>query len=318
MASNKDIAEKTAASLGLSFDKKKSVGYGEYGGFTILIKPCQSNTRGNTVSVILCAQKDGHAADSGVISSMGIPDGVKYSVEGFIHVFDAKVTFKAEQVIEKLTETVRNATSALANAGYVNCNIKGEEGQTEVYLFKDNYVFITSSDAAQITAELNDAKMNYDETAENKLLGIIGALAGSLAGVLVILLLGRLGRVSVLGGFVMGIVSIWGYKKLGHKLSTAGAVICTVIAVIMSYLSFRVDAAIDLMNIFKDIEDAEEYTFSFFFANAKILYELGEALSTYYINMFLIVLSGAGGAASAIWADRAKTKNGFKLEKLGE
>lgn len=318
MAANKEIVEKAAVSLGISFDKKKTVGYGQYGGFTILIKPCQSNTRGNTVSVILCAQKDGHAADSGVISSMGIPDGVKYSVDGYIHVFDAKVTFKAEQVIEKLVDIVKKSTSALTNAGYVNCNIKGEEGQTDVYLFKDNYVFITPSDAAQITSELNSAKIDYEETAENKLLGIIGALAGSLAGVLVILILGRLGRVSVLGGFVMGIVSIWGYKKLGHKLSTAGAVICTVIAVIMSYLAFRIDAAIDLLNIFKDVEDADEYTFSFYFVNAKIIYELGEALSTYYLNMFLITFSGAGGAAAAIWADRANTKKSFMLEKIGE
>lgn len=318
MAANKDIAEKASASLGISFDKKRAVGYGQYGGFTLLIKPSPANSNENTVSLLLCAQKDGHAADSETIASMGIPDGVKHNINEYIHDFKVKVTFSAGKTIEKLIDIAQKATAALTNAGYVNCNIKGEEGLTEVYLLKENFVFLTSSDAVQITSELNNAKIDYDEIAENRLLGIIGALVGSLAGVLVILLLGRLGRVSVLGGFVMGIVSIWGYKKLGHKLSTAGAVICTVIAVIMSYLAFRIDAAIDLLNSFKDIEDADDYTFSFFFANAKIIFELGEALSTYYLNMFLITFSGAGGAASAIWADRANTKNSFKLEKIGE
>lgn len=317
MASNNDIAEKAASSLGLSFDKKRAVGYGQYGGYTMLIKPCAANSRENSISLLMCVQKNGAAADQSLIDPTALPKDVKFTASNFLLIFDAKVTFKADTVIERLVQTAERTASALASAGYTNCNIEGIEGDTDVYLYKNNYVFLNSSDADKIESELSSAKREYDETPENRVMGIIGGLLGSLAGVLVILLIGRLRRVSVLGGLVMGFVSVFGYKKLGHKLSSAGAVICTVIAVAMSYLAFRIDAALDLVNLCKDIEGAEDITFGFCFLYAKTLFEIGDALSTYYTNMFLIMLSGAGGAAATIWGDRATTKNSFKLEKIG-
>ncbi|MGN0636844.1 MAG: hypothetical protein ACI4J0_00600 [Huintestinicola sp.] len=318
MASNNEIAGKAAASLGLSFDKKRGVGYGQYGGFTMLIKPCEPNSAKNIISLYFYAQKDGMAADRDIVAGAGLPDGVTYDVIDFFHTFDVKVTFKSSDVIQKLVQTAEISAAALSSAGYVNCSGRGEEGQTDIYSHKGSYLFLTPANAAETASGLNSAKTEYDEIVENRLMGVIGGLVGSLAGVLVILLIGRLGRVSMLGGLVMGFVSILGYKKLGHKLSAAGAVICTVIAVIMSYLAFRVDTAIDLWDMFKDVEDAADFPFSFYLLNSKLLFEIGESLSTYYTNMFLIMLSGAGGAAAAIWADHLETKNSFKLEKLGE
>lgn len=318
VSSIRKTAENTAQRLGLSFDKKRGVGYGVYRGYTMLVLP-RNETSGREltsyISIAVCASRYGQAPDSGLFE--GIPFGIAHSSDGFMQMFSADVSYSRSGVEKVLVNTANAVVTALSAAGCENCNINGEEGLTDIYFFKDGYVFINEADAERMVSELDIKKSEYSEIPENMLLGIIGAAVCSLIGAAIILLLGRVGRVSLLGGLAMGGGIVWGYKKFGRKLSAAGAVICTAISVIISYLAFRTDASLDLFFAFREAEYADTFTFSLCFENTKALFELGDALDTYYMNMFLMLLCGIGGSAIVVWSERADIAGNFNFVKLG-
>ena len=59
---------------------------------------------------------------------------------------------------------------------------------------------------------------------ENVFLGAVGALAGTLIGVICIVITGQLGYVSALCGVVMGVCALRGYQMLGNVLRDPGGV----------------------------------------------------------------------------------------------
>ena len=60
---------------------------------------------------------------------------------------------------------------------------------------------------------------------ENVFLGAVGALAGTLIGVICIVITGQLGYVSALCGVVMGVCALRGYQMLGKTVSKKGIII---------------------------------------------------------------------------------------------
>lgn len=67
----------------------------------------------------------------------------------------------------------------------------------------------------------------------NPFFGVIGALGGSLVGVALWILIGRLGFIAGIAGFVMLKFALKGYEKLGGRLDKKGAVISLIIAALM-------------------------------------------------------------------------------------
>ena len=76
--------------------------------------------------------------------------------------------------------------------------------------------------------------------------GTLGSLLGSLAGVVCIVLIGRLNIVASVCGFVMAVCALKGYEKLAGELTKKGAVISCVIIVIMTYFAHHLDMSITL------------------------------------------------------------------------
>ena len=68
---------------------------------------------------------------------------------------------------------------------------------------------------------------------ENVVMGIIGALIGSLAGVAAIILLDMIGFIASVSGVVMGAATLFMYEKLAGKISKKGIIICVIIMIIM-------------------------------------------------------------------------------------
>lgn len=80
----------------------------------------------------------------------------------------------------------------------------------------------------------------------NMALGIIGALGGSLVGVALWLVLGMVGFIAGIAGFVMLKFALLGYQKLSGKLDKKGAVICLVIAAFMVFGANVLDYGISI------------------------------------------------------------------------
>ncbi len=78
--------------------------------------------------------------------------------------------------------------------------------------------------------------------------GIVGALLGSLLGMLSVLILSQLGYVAALSGVIMAVCVLKGYEMLGGKLTKKAVVISVAIMILMTYFADRVDWAIILFN----------------------------------------------------------------------
>ncbi len=81
---------------------------------------------------------------------------------------------------------------------------------------------------------------------ENVAAGIVGALIGSLAGVICTLVIGQLGYVASVSGLVMAVGALKGYEALGGRLSKKGAVISCVLILAMTWLAHRLTWAMAL------------------------------------------------------------------------
>ena len=85
---------------------------------------------------------------------------------------------------------------------------------------------------------------------ENVLLGIVGAFLGSLVGVVVMVILDRIGFVASISGVVMTLGAVWGYNRFGKALSTKSMIICVIIVAAMIYIGNMVCWAIALSEAF--------------------------------------------------------------------
>lgn len=112
--------------------------------------------------------------------------------------------------------------------------------------------------------------MQEDEKKEKVFLGVIGAFIGAFAGMAAIVLLGRIGLVASIAGVLMATFSLKGYELLGGKLSVKGAVICSVIMIVMTFAAEYISWAIDFMI---GLNEADEY--------------IGFAGACFYLPLFL-------------------------------
>lgn len=81
---------------------------------------------------------------------------------------------------------------------------------------------------------------------ENVVAGIVGALLGTLVGVVCTVVIGQMGYVASISGLIMAVGALKGYELLGGRLSKKGAVISSVLVLVMTYLAHRLSCAIAL------------------------------------------------------------------------
>jgi len=130
---------------------------------------------------------------------------------------------------------------------------------------------------------------------ENVGKGILGALLGSLAGVLAIVLIGRLGYVAAISGVVMAFCSLTLYQKFAGGISKKGIIICAIIMLIMTIIGNHVSIVIDVQ---AEMNKAG-FKLDFFETQSMIFELMGDgrvSIGDYLLNLFLILaFTFAGG-----------------------
>lgn len=84
---------------------------------------------------------------------------------------------------------------------------------------------------------------------ENVVAGTVGAVLGSLVGVLCTVVIGQMGYVASISGLVMAVGSLKGYELLAGRLSKKGAAISSVLVLVMTWLAHRLSWAVALMSV---------------------------------------------------------------------
>ncbi len=69
---------------------------------------------------------------------------------------------------------------------------------------------------------------------ENVVAGVVGAFLGSLLGVVCTVVIGQLGYVASISGLIMAVGALKGYELLAGRLSKKGALISSVLIVVMT------------------------------------------------------------------------------------
>ena len=81
---------------------------------------------------------------------------------------------------------------------------------------------------------------------ESLVAGLVGAFLGSLLGMACIIVVSQLGYVASLCGVVMAVCTLKGYELLGSALSRKGAAAAGIITVVMTYVAYQIDCAIQV------------------------------------------------------------------------
>lgn len=136
---------------------------------------------------------------------------------------------------------------------------------------------------------------------DNKVLGTVGALIGALISMGVYLLLGRLGVIAAIAGFVAFIAIFGGYYFLAKDISKVGIIICVVILILTVYVSNRLDWAISISGELKKYgSDYDEFTVSYCYKNISAILALADAKGRYILNLVLSYVFTVVGGFSAL------------------
>lgn len=146
---------------------------------------------------------------------------------------------------------------------------------------------------------------------ESLVAGLVGAFLGSLLGMACIIVVSQLGYVASLCGVVMAVCTLKGYELLGGALSRKGAAAAGIITVVMTYVAYQIDCAIQ-------VAVAAEVDVFLAFRNMGMLLKEGYLdTGAYWGGLVLLYLFTLLGAAPLIiTALRGDTEPGIPPEAV--
>lgn len=305
--------EALAAQTGLVFDAKNGVIYGQRSGFDVLVYAADGRYP-YLITAALSVSRDGGCLDKdawkGFVKEHKPVQSVKN--EGNVLHMVLSATSNQQKFCGNFIESLDALASFLVANGYVNCcQMCGQSVETGVYCVGNGYAHLCSSCAARVSQDIHIAGQQKKQKKDNIPAGAVGALAGSLLGVLCIVLIGQLGYVAAISGIIMAICTLKGYELLGGKLSTAGIVISCVLMAVMTYVGNQLDWAILVMR-----ELGYDIFYSFQLIPTLIDQQAIEA-SSYWGNLALVYVFVVVGAVPTIIGIVKNQKNEGRMFKIG-
>lgn len=288
------VNQKLATELGLNYDRESGIVAGFYNGYHIAFI-MQNNLRQIVVSVsndtgqmpekeIL---KQAHKENKKVLSNP--------SVQGY------RATYAIPNAMTDNGKLERSAAAAAVLTEFLKANclrdcseLSGRPDESSCYYVSGGLRFLTRD---EYDTERNRAQSSFNEQNSkrgNPIAGIVGALIGSFAGLVVMVLIGQLGYVSPWTGLVMGVCVAKGYELLSGKFDTIGLVCSILIMVGMTYLGNQLDWAITIARAYEaNVFDA--------FPVVNEVVKANELLPVYYRNLALYYFAMLCGALPTIY-----------------
>ena len=288
------VNQQLATELGLSYDRESGIVAGIYNGYHIAFI-MQNNLRQIVVSVsngtgqmpekeIL---KQAHKENKKVLSNP--------SVQGY------RATYAIPNAMTDNGKLERSAAAAAVLTEFLKANclrdcseLSGRPDESSCYYVSGGLRFLTRD---EYDTERNRAQSSFNEQNSkrgNPIAGIVGALIGSFAGLVVMVLIGQLGYVSPWTGLVIGVCVAKGYELLSGKFDTVGLVCSILIMVGMTYLGNQLDWAITIARAYEaNVFDA--------FPVVNEVVKANELLPVYYRNLALYYFAMLCGALPTIY-----------------
>lgn len=317
MASNKRIVKEVSDVLGIDFEPKRHDAFGVYRNYTLLIFDNNSDKK-KKITASFCVRGNGGAADAAVFSAV-IPKGVECYIDK--DKFRIYLLFEIKGSLKKNIATITDTTEAVIDVfeknGYVNCDQIGIPGPTDIYKVKGYYNFLNETTAKGVQESImNDAEMDLLNK-EHYFRGILGATLGACIGATVFLITAIVGMVYLyfLGGFAMGFLTVYFYRKFAGKFSLFSFCTCIVIPTVLAYLVFRLNAAFNIF--FKMAGNLKvNMTFADCFINTRKIYDLAGAGNIYVQDFWRLIIIGILFALLPAYIAYKGQKDRFSMYKL--
>lgn len=290
---------KLADQLGISYDQRANVYYEEIEGYAVLFGQF------NGLWSIVVSVTDGKNHDDKEMSEAArqCKAITRCNVSGSRLTFIIKGGVTQKALVKNYHEAADFITEFLKMNDFENCcEYSRLKGNTGVYYLAGNIRILNSESYEALSREVMLKKQEAEMVHENIALGILGTLGGSLIGAVLIVLIARLGFVSIWSGVAMGFLAMLGYEKLGGKLSVIGIIVSAVIMVLMTMLAHRMDWAIEIASALKmNIFEA--------FGQAREIISYSKLDSEYTSSLFMMLLFTAIGAVLAVVSQVKSHKN---------
>ena len=312
------ILGRVVSGLGIAYDKDAGVACATEMGYTYALTTFQ-----NVYTIIakfsLVDQDNRKPNDlnlRGLVSAVKKVGSAKANGNVVTIIFKTALTAngKAKNVISSIPEVI----NWFRMNGYSNCAEETlEPADTKVFINRGVIHFYTEEVANQMLTERAVEQAAAPVVVENYALGTAFALGGVIVGAILIVIVGQLGYISLLGGVVMGFLTLTAYQKGAGKLSKIGIVICFVLMLIGVYYANKFDFALTVTRIFHQ----EGYTNVRMMDAFDVLPEMMEKgiidSADYYVMFAFQCVAAIGGAISPLVTLLQKNKAASITRILG-
>ena len=297
----RNIAEKT----GLTYLENANTVFDYYNGYHIAI----TREYGQFTYIQVSVRKDGQLPTAQELTAFA--KSVKCVSRGYLK--NNKACFQISALTMKKAE--KNAIEAVSAVteyfkanGYVDvceyCGNPTSGAEINALGCEGNISHLCESCAANVEKLETQRILESEAVEENVVAGIIGALLGSIVGVIAILLIGRAGYISALGGIVMAVATVFGYEKLAKKITGKGIAVCVITMIVMVFVAEKLDWCIEIYDIMK----SEDVAFLDLYARFFYVLEIFEATKEFFLDLGLLYVFTLLGAFPTIKKKIAERK----------
>ena len=216
---------------------------------------------------------------------------------------------------ENFVQSLEDTTAYLRGAGFTDCcQSCGKVTETDPCCVAGAYEHLCPDCYAALQQSRNQESIRQAGKGENITGGLVGALLGSLVGVVRIIIFSQLGYVAALSGVIMAVCTLKGYEMLGGKLTKRGVIASCIIMFIMVLLSYQIDTAIALYSL-------DDYKELGFFGCFRLLnyamFNGGIDWGSYLPNLILLYAFTALGAVPTVSNTLKKHESLGKVYRMG-
>lgn len=159
----------------------------------------------------------------------------------------------AATTAKKINENVDQIIGILQAESCVSgCELCGNSYSVNPYNVNNVPVFLCSGCETRVMQDMEQAKDEILSRKSNLFLGLIGAVAGSLIGVALWVLIYQLGYIAGIAGAAIMLLAFWGYKKLGGAMDTKGVIISFVVGLVMVFEACHVSWTIEAIKAYNE------------------------------------------------------------------
>ncbi len=293
----------------LQFDDEKGMAYGNYNGYSVgIMKDANKNysvflsITNNRAPLSVDEFKQFAKSEKEIFTA--------YTINGKSGVFTIRGGMSESKTLQKLQVALNKITSYLGSLGYRNvCYGCSQQVQTSMYYVNAALVDFCDNCFDKVNQSISREEQNFKNKSENVPFGIAGAFLGSLLGVAAIVILGQLGYIAAISGFIMALFTLKGYEKFAGKLSKVGVIASVIILFVMTIFGNRLDWAISISR------ELGNSLFEIFVAMPDII-KTFDLQSNYYLNLGLLLFIALIGCYAPVKNAFLNPSNKANISKL--